>query len=77
MILDSVLPVLKDKKVTIFFNDSSEPIKGEVLAYSKYEILLMSPDGQLLVFKQSIRAIKPEKPIEIKKLLGDMQPPNL
>lgn len=65
---ENIIPLLKNKKVTVFFNDGSEPIQGEVLAYSKYEILLMGPDGHLLIFKQSIRAIKPDKPIKLKDI---------
>jgi sRNA-binding regulator protein Hfq len=65
---ESITPILKGKKVTVFFNDGSESIHGEVLAYSRYEILLMGPEGHLLIFKQSIRSIKPEKPIKLKEL---------
>ena len=67
--VENITPLLKNQKVTVFFNEGSEPIYGEVLAYSRYEILLMGPEGHLLIFKQSIRYIKPEKPIKLKELL--------
>jgi sRNA-binding regulator protein Hfq len=66
--VENIVPLLKNKKVTVFFNDGSEPINGEILAFSRYEILLMGPDGHLLIFKQSIRYIKPEKPIRLKDI---------
>jgi sRNA-binding regulator protein Hfq len=72
--IDSFLPSLKNKKCTVYFNDGSEPMKGEVLAFSKYEILLMGPEGQIVLFKQSIRAIKPDKPLELKKIFGEEIP---
>jgi len=69
--IDSISPFLKNKKCTIYFNDGSETMKGEILAFSRYEILFMGPEGQIVLFKQSIRAIKPDKPIELKKIFGD------
>ena len=48
-------------------------MKGEILAYSRYEILFMGPEGQIVLFKQSIRAIKLDKPIELKKIFGEEQ----
>ncbi len=66
--VESITPLLKNQKVTVYFNDGSEPISGEVLAFSRYEILLMGPDGHLLIFKQSIRSIKPDKPIKLKEI---------
>jgi sRNA-binding regulator protein Hfq len=68
--INSILVQLKNKKVTVFFNDGSKPIKGEILAYSQYESLLMGPEGHLLIFKHSVRCIKPDKPILLKELFG-------
>jgi sRNA-binding regulator protein Hfq len=72
--IDSILQPLKNKKSMIYFNDGSEPMKGEILAYTKYEILFMGPEGQIVIFKQSIRAIKPDKPLELKKIFGEEVP---
>jgi sRNA-binding regulator protein Hfq len=69
--IESISPSLKNKKCIVYFNDGSEPMKGEVLAFSRYEILFMGPEGHIILFKQSIRAIKPDKPIELKKIFGD------
>jgi sRNA-binding regulator protein Hfq len=69
--IDSISPFLKNKKCTAYFNDGSEPMKGEILAFSKFEILFMGPEGQIVLFKQSIRSIKPDKPIELKKIFGE------
>ena len=69
--IENISQSLKNKKCTIYFNDGSEPMKGEVLAFSRYEILFMGPEGHIILFKQSIRAIKPDKPIELKKIFGE------
>ena len=71
--LENISPALMDQKVTIYFNDGSEPLKGEIVAYSRYEFLFVGPEGQIVLFKQSIRGIKPDKPIEVKKLLGSRE----
>jgi len=69
--IESISQSLKNKKCMIYFNDGSEPLKGEILAFSRYEILFMGPEGQIVLFKQSIRYIKPDKPIELKKLFEE------
>ncbi len=67
--LDSLIPYMKGSKVTIYFsNPAFDPVKGELLAYSRYDILLMGPDGHEVIMKHAIRSIKPDKPIELKKL---------
>ena len=72
--IDSISPFLKNKKCTVYFNDGSEPMKGEILAFSKFEILFMGPEGQIVLFKQSIRSIKPDKPIELTKIFAEETP---
>jgi sRNA-binding regulator protein Hfq len=72
--IESISQSLKNKKCIIYFNDGSEPMKGEVLAFSRYEILFMGQEGQIVLFKQSIRAIKPDKPIELKKIFAEEIP---
>jgi sRNA-binding regulator protein Hfq len=53
------IPKLKDKKVMIRMGSGGQPITGTLEAYNPYELLIKTPKGYIVVFKQAIATIEP------------------
>jgi sRNA-binding regulator protein Hfq len=52
------IPKLKGKKIVIRLISGGQPITGVLESYNPYELMILTPKGETLVFKHAIATIE-------------------
>lgn len=57
--------IRKDKMTIVIYLSNGVPIKGRVVSFDNFTIVLESEGKQSLVYKHAVTTITPEKPIKL------------